>query len=86
MEKKENNSFLNLIFLFISLILDFFRSFLLLFWIDNSKNKDNLFFDFLEFIFKLWPKKFWKNPSLYRFFSFFGDLIDYLILKYENKK
>jgi hypothetical protein len=86
MKKHNDNSVLTIIFLFFSLVLDFFRSILLLFGVKTKKIENNLFFDFLEFIFKLWPKSFWENPSLYRFFSFFGDLIDYLILKNEYKK
>ncbi len=83
--KKEENSFVKLVFLFLSLIFDFFRSIWLLFWIKNEKLKNNLFFDFLHFIFVLWPKYFWEKPSFYKLFSFFWDLFEYLILQNEKK-
>jgi len=85
MNSKKENSVLTILFLFFSLIIDFFRSLLLLFWYRPKNIDNNLFFDFLEFIFKLWPKKFWEKPSLYRLFSFFWDLIDYLILQNAKK-
>lgn len=75
------NNFFDLILLFISGILWFFRSIFLFFWIKKTKIKNNIFFDLLNFIFKIWPKNFWKKPNLYRLFSFPWDLINYLFKK-----
>ncbi len=85
MINKKENSFLKILFIFVSLFFDFFRSVLLIFWYKINNIESNLFFDFLEFIFKIWPRKFWEKPSLYRLFSFFWDLIDYLILQNAKK-
>ena len=68
--KKIKNSFFELILFIISLILSFFRS-IRIFLSPNTRSiKNNLFFETLDFIFKKWPKNFWKNPSFFKLFSF----------------
>jgi len=76
-----NNSVINFIFLFISFIFSFVRSILLLFSSKNYKIRSNLFFDFLDFIFKIWPSYFWQKPNVYKIFSFPWDLLEYIFNK-----
>ncbi len=83
MQKKEkiDNKIFDIIALFLSFILSFFRSFKLLFTKNNFIKKQNILFSSLEFIFRTWPKYFWKKPTLYKLFSFPGDLITYIFRK-----
>lgn len=83
MNKKEkiDNKFFDIIAMIMSFTLSFFRSFKLLFTKNNSLKKQNIFFSSLEFIFRTWPKYFWKKPTLYKLFSFPGDLITYIFRK-----
>lgn len=73
------NSFFELLFFLFSLFLSFFRSIKTFFVF--KKTKKNLFFDFLDYIFYVWPKYFWKKPSLYKVFSFPWDVINFLLKK-----
>jgi len=75
------NNFFDIIALFLSFILSFFRAFLFLFNF-LKKKKINKFFNCLDFIFRLWPKYFWKNPSFYKITSFFSDLLNFI---FKNK-
>lgn len=75
------NSFFDLIAFLISFIFSFFRS-IKLFFISNSKSKNNIFFDFLDFIFRDWSKYFWKRPSVFKITSFFSDTLKYI---FKNK-
>ena len=79
MKRKIKNSFLELIFFLISMFFSFFRSIKLFF--TNKKIKTNLFFETLDFVFIIWPKQFWENPSFYKFFSFWGDLTKFILKK-----
>jgi len=80
-KKKINNVFFELILFLYSIVLSFFRSLLLFFSKKNVIIKKNLFFESLDFIFKKWPKHFWKKPSLYKLFSFPGDFITFILKK-----
>lgn len=81
-EKKVINNKVFDIFAFIlSIILNFFRSFNILFSFSGKKVKQNYFFDTLGFIFNKWPKYFWSKPTLYKIFSFPADLIHYIFKK-----
>jgi len=74
------NNFLDIISLFLSFILSFFRSIFLLLNINKNKNK-NIFFNFLNYIFTLWPKYFWKNPNIYKITNYLSDLLNYVFKK-----
>lgn len=80
-KQKIDNKIFDILAIFISFILSFFRSFQLFFTNKNSMKKKNIFFQSLDFIFSTWPKYFWKKPSLYKLFSFPGDLISYIFRK-----
>ncbi|ATU05746.1 hypothetical protein BKN14_04915 [Candidatus Gracilibacteria bacterium HOT-871] len=79
-KKKVKNYFFELIIFFISMILSIFRGIGLFLFGKNLKNK-NLFNNFLDFIFRKWPKYFWKNPTLYKLFSLPGNIINYIFKK-----
>lgn len=81
MKKEINNSVINFFLLIVSFIFWFFRSIKLLFKTWNYKIKNNLFFDFLDYLFKIWPKYFWEKPNFYKLFSMPGQLIDYIFNK-----
>jgi len=69
--KKENinNSFFDFIAFLLSLLINFFRSVVNFFTM--KKIKKNIFFNFLDFLFRIWPKYFWKKPTFYKLTSFF---------------
>ena len=79
MEKKKiiNNSFFDMIALFLSFIFSFFRS-IKIFFLSNNKSvkKENTFFNFLDFIFRKWGNYYWEKPSIYKLSSFFSDLLN----------
>jgi len=75
------NNFLDIISLFLSFILSFFRSFFLLFNRKEINKNKNIFFDFLNYTFRIWPKYFWKKPNLYKISNYFSDLLNYLFKK-----
>lgn len=79
---KIDNKFFDFIALFISAILSFFRSFLALFWFKN-KIKKWIFFEAMDFVFRVWPSRFWQKPTLYKISSFFWDFIKNIF--YKNK-
>ncbi|PZM85586.1 hypothetical protein DLH72_01945 [Candidatus Gracilibacteria bacterium] len=79
-KKKVKNYFFELIFIFISFVLSIFRALKLFLFSRDGKNK-NLFNNFLDFIFRKWPKYFWKNPSLYKLFSLPGNILNYIFKK-----
>ena len=81
MKRKIKNSFLELVLFLISTLFSFFRSVRLFFSTKNYKIKKNLFFESLDFIFIIWPKDFFKNPSFYKLFSFFWDFIKFILKK-----
>ena len=77
-KNKVKNNFFELILLIISFFYAIIRAFLLfLFNKKNLKNK-NLFNDFLDFIFRKWPKYFWKKATLYKLFSLPGNILNYI--------
>jgi len=81
------NSFFDLIAFVLSFCCSFFRSFKILFTKKRIKKK-NIFFKFFDFIFRIWPKYFWKIPSLYKISSFFSDILNFIFYKkndVENK-
>ena len=78
-KKKINNYFFEFILFIISFLLGFFRAFKL-FFLGKTKTK-NIFNDFLDFIFRRWPKYFWEKPTLYKFFSLPGNILNYIFKK-----
>lgn len=79
-KKKIKNYFFEIIFLIFSLVFSFYRAFKLFLFSKNWKNK-NLFNDFLDFIFRKWPKYFWKKPTLYKIFSLPWDILNFIFKK-----
>lgn len=79
-KKKVKNDFFEIILLITSFILALIRSFILFFTNKNFRNK-NLFNDLLDFIFRKWPKYFWKKPSLYKLFSLPWNILNYIFKK-----
>jgi len=71
------NNFFDLIAIFISFILWFFRSISSLMF-SNNKAKKNYFFDILDFLFRIWPRYFWRKPSFYKITNFVWDFINYV--------
>jgi len=80
-KRKIKNSFFELILFLVSGLLSFFRSLKLFFSFKYNRVNNNLFFESFDFIFKKWPKYFWQKPSLYKFFSFPGELIKFILKK-----
>lgn len=76
-----HNKIFDIISVFLSFLLSFFRSFKALFWKWTKKIKNNNFFNILRFIFHKWPKYFWSKPTFYKLFSFPADLITYIFKK-----
>ena len=72
--KKINNTFFDLIAFILSFLLNIFRSIKNFFTL--KKIKRNYFFDFLDFLFRSWPKYFWKKPNTYKFTSFIADILN----------
>ena len=72
--KKVNNTFFDLIAFIFSFILNFFRSIVNLFKL--KKIKKNIFFNFLDFFLRVWPKYFWKKPTFYKLTSFLWDMFN----------
>jgi Golgi nucleoside diphosphatase len=69
-KRKIDNKVFHFLALIISFFISFFRSFYLLFSKNNNIKKENIFFLTLRYIFSIWPKYFWKKPTLYKIFSF----------------
>ncbi|PID87441.1 hypothetical protein CSB07_01380 [Candidatus Gracilibacteria bacterium] len=83
---KIDNLFFDLIFFLLSFIFGIFKSIKIFFSSQGFKGKyKNYFYDFLNFIFKLWPSYFWKEPSFSKIISFFGDMINYVFLSSKKK-
>lgn len=81
-EKKQiENTFLEVVFLFLSFIMSFIRSIKLFFIKNTQVKKKNIFFETLNFIFRIWPKYFWKQPSLYKLCSFPSHFLHYIMKK-----
>ena len=78
-KEKIHNSFFDLIAFILSFLLNIFRS--VINFITLKKIKKNIFFNFLDFLFRVWPKYFWKKPSFYKITSFFWDILTKLIGK-----
>lgn len=74
------NMFFDIISLVISFIISFFRSIKLIFWW-KIKIWTNIFFNFLDFIFRKWTKYFWGKPSFYKITSFIADLLNFVFKK-----
>lgn len=74
------NSFFDLLALFVSFILSFFRSILLFFTFKKDKNKpkENILFNVFDFIFRKWPKYFWKKPNSYKITRIFSDILNFI--------
>ncbi|RKW25105.1 hypothetical protein D8B46_00250 [Candidatus Gracilibacteria bacterium] len=79
-KKKVKNYFFELILLIISFLIAFYRSIKLFLFSKNGRKK-NLFNDFLDFVFRKWPKYFWNNPSIYKLFCLPGNIINYILKK-----
>ena len=78
-----NNSFFDAIAFLLSFVFSFFRSIKLFFLNDvNNVKKENIFFIFLDFIFRKWSIYFWNKPSLYKLTWFFGDILNSI---FKNK-
>ncbi len=77
---KIENKFFDLIWFIYSFFYSSFKSVILFFSRKNDKIK-SMFFDFVDFIFRQWPKNFWKKPNLYKLGRFIKDLIDNLFYK-----
>jgi len=75
------NSFLDTICLFLSFIVSFYRSVRLLVFPSKKPGKKNLFFDLLDFVFRLWPQYFWEKPTWLKLTSFFGDFVRHIFKK-----
>ncbi len=73
-KEKINNTFFDLIAFIYSFILNIFRSIKNFFTL--KKIKKNIFFDFLDFLFRSWPKYFWKKPTAFKLTSFFADIFN----------
>jgi hypothetical protein len=77
MDEKRNkeiiifNSFFDVMAFVLSFIFSFFRSFKIFFLNKVIIKKQNIFFIFLDFIFRKWSLYFWKKPTLYKITSFF---------------
>lgn len=82
-KKKIKNNFFDILSLFLSFLLSFFRGFSAFFFWKKWKIKNN-FYMFLDFIFRIWPKYFWKSPNLYKIFSMPASLINYILKKWKN--
>ncbi len=74
--KKEiiNNTFFDLIAFGLSFFINVFRSIIIFFTL--KKIKKNIFLNFLDFLFRTWPKYFWKKPTFYKFTSFIADILN----------
>lgn len=74
--KKEiiNNTFFDLIAFGLSFFINVFRSIIIFFTL--KKIKKNIFLNFLDFLFRTWPKYFWKKPTFYKITSFIADILN----------
>ena len=79
-KKKVKNYFFELILLIISSLIALYRSIKLFLFSKNWREK-NLFNDFLDFVFRKWPKYFWNNPSIYKLFCLPWNIINYILKK-----
>lgn len=73
-----SNTFFDFVMFLLSFILSIPRSLMMLFGKKTNVSRDNFFYSFLDFIFRLWPKYFWKKPTGMKLGSFFADLYRYL--------
>ncbi|NDK08894.1 hypothetical protein EOM39_06685 [Candidatus Gracilibacteria bacterium] len=78
-EKIENKFFdlIGFVFSFFNSILASFK----LFFLVNTPKVKTIFFDFFDFIFRLWPRYFWKKPTLYKIGRFIKDFIDFMFYR-----
>ncbi len=91
----EQNNFKNnkiiilfsLIFGFITAIIDSIILFIKqLFWKQTNLLKENKFLDSLNFIFNIWPKSFWQNPTWLKIWRSIATLIYYIFDKDDSFK
>lgn len=84
MEKKNviNNKFFDLVAFLFSFLASFYRSIKLFFFWKKLAKKENIFFVFLDFIFRKWSSYFWMKPSIYKLTSFFWDTLKII---FKNK-
>lgn len=80
---KIENKFFDAIWFVFSFFNSTLKSIMLLFSVKTLKIK-TIFFDFFDFIFRLWPRYFWQKPTFYKIWRFLKDLIDFLF--YNEKK
>jgi len=78
-KEKIHNTFFDLIAFILSIIANFFRSIKSIFTL--QKNKKNIFFNFIDFLVRIWPKYFWKKPTFYKFTSFIWDIFTTIFKK-----
>ncbi|MCH2188786.1 hypothetical protein MK079_03085 [Candidatus Gracilibacteria bacterium] len=78
-KKVIHNSVFSLIAFGLSFLLGFFRSFVS--FLGGKKSRKNIFFSFLDFVFRRWPQSFWKKPSFYKLFCLPADLLNYVFKK-----
>lgn len=78
--KKINNKFLDLLKYIASFFRSIVDSFLLVLWTKKTKIS-NPFFRSLNFIFVIWPKYFWKKPTMLKLTRFISDFINYVFYK-----
>jgi len=84
----------NKIIIIISVIINFFKSIFLsvflfikhLFGFKTWPIKENKFLDILNFLFHIWPKNFWKNPTWIKIGRSIATFIHYIFYKETNFK
>jgi hypothetical protein len=87
MDKKQiviKNNFFDLFFLFFWFIISWIKSLLLLFNLSKKEKWDNIFLRFLDFILKILPRYFWKNPTWYKLTSFVWNMLKYIFDRKTN--
>jgi len=80
-KKPVSNTFLDIVCLGCSFFMSIPRSFFLLFRKDYSISKNTLFYNFLDILFRRWPKYFWDKPSGLKLTSFFSDIYQEIFKK-----
>lgn len=81
--EKIQNKFFDLIIFLMSFIVSFIRSILSIFWIKKNIKKWS-FFKSLDFLLRIWPNNFWKNPSFLKIWLFLSSGIKYIFYNKPN--
>ena len=86
----QKNKIIIIFTVIIHFIVSIFNSVILffkhLFWRQTRALKENKFLDITNFVFNIWPKSFWQNPTGLKIWRSLATFIHYIFDKEEHFK